>query len=219
MLLLGLAACGSDQGATPLAGETAIETETEAASESQSPSPPPTPAAQVPPPAPTPHRGVIAVVDVAHVASAEVGQRVFAMLLQGDVGTSAVIRTLQIRAWMEPIDGSSCRTPPVPTVLHPDHRDAVQPTLADQTRTVVVHSRGLAQREEGVQSSASFRYGPVPSLNGEFEGWVSFHFPADTDDGFCAFDLRAVVVVVAGETTTTELPAVRIDTRDRLDGP
>lgn len=170
-------------------------------------------------PEPTPHRGAIAVVDVAHVASAESDQRVFAMLLRGDVGTSAVIRTLQIRAWMEPIDGSSCRTPPIPTVLRPEHRDAVQPTLADQTRTVVVRSRGLPERQEGVRSSASFRYGPVPSLNGAFEGWVSFHFPADAEEGFCAFDMRAVVAVVAGETTSTELPAVRIDTRDRLDGP
>jgi hypothetical protein len=216
-LLIGLAGCGSDQTATPLATEPVSETVSETVS--QTPSPTLTPNVQTPAPAPTPHRGVIAVVDVVHVASAETGRRVFAMLLKGEAGSSAVLRSLQIRAWMEPIDGSSCQIPPVPTVLHPNHQDAVQPTLADQTRTVVVRSRGHSEEDAGARSSASFRYGPVPSLNGDFEGWVSFHFPADADEGFCAFDLRGVVVVVAGETTTAELPVVRIDTRDRPDGP
>jgi hypothetical protein len=161
---------------------------------------------------------MIAVVDVVHRPSSETGQRVFAMLLKGEAGTSAVLRRLQIRAWMELIDGSSCETPPIPKVLRPSHQDAVQPTLADQTRTVAVRSHGIPERVAGSRSSASFGYGPVPSLNGDFEGWVSFHFPADADDdGFCAFDLRALVSVVAGETTIAELPAVRIDTRDQLE--
>lgn len=172
-----------------------------------------------PEPIPTPHLGVITVLEVVHLPSAEEGKRVFAMLLRGEAGTSAIRRSLEIRAWMEPTDGSSCPTPPVPTILRPAHADAVQPALADQTRTVAVRSQGRPETVAGARSSAKFRYGPVPSLNGDFEGWVSFHFPSDAvDGGFCAFDLRAVVVVVAGETTTAELPAVRIDTRDHLDG-
>lgn len=197
LLLLGLAGCGSDQAASPkpTAGER-----------------------EPPPPAPTPHRGMIAVVDVVQGPSSETGHRVFAMLLSGEVGTSAVLRSLEISAWTEPIDGSSCGAPPIPTVLRPHHADAMQPALADQTRTVVVRSQGHPRPGAGSQPSTRFRYGPAPSLNGDFEGWVSFHLPAASDDGFCAFDVRGVVVVVAGETTVAELPAVRVDSRDRLDG-
>jgi hypothetical protein len=202
MLLIGLAGCGSTEPASAPATESAT----------------PTPTPETPLAAPTPHQGVIAVVDVVQVPSRETGLRVFAMLLRGDVGTSAVRRSLEIRARMEPIDGSSCGTPPVPMVLRPTHADAVQPVLADRTRAVVVRSLGRAEPLEGPGSSASFRYGPVPSLNGDFEGWVSFHFPADAADGFCAFDVRGVVVIIAGETTSAELPVVRVDTRVRLDG-
>lgn len=200
-MLLALAGCGS--------GHTASPTPTE----SESPRPTPTPTAVALPPAPAPHRSVITVVEVVQVPSGETGQRVFAMHLSGDVGTSAILRSLEIRAWTEPIDGSSCGTPPIPTVLRPQHTDAVQPALADHTRTVAIRSQGPPPPGAGVQPATKFRYGPVPSLNGSFEGWVSFHFPADSDDGFCAFDVRGVVVVVAGETTVAELPIVRIDTR------
>jgi len=202
-LLLALAGCGSGQTASPTPSERA--------------SPPPTPArtptqvAQVP--APTPHLADLRVVHVVQARSSETGQHVFAMLLSGDVGTSAVLRSLEISAWTEPIDGSSCGAPPIPSVLRPQHADAVQPALADQTRTLVVRSQG-PRPGAGSQPSTRFRYGPVPSLNGGFGGWVSFHFPAASEDGFCAFDVRGVVVVVAGETTVAELPIVRIDTRD-----
>lgn len=200
VLLLALAGCASGEVAPPVP------------SESESPRPTATSEALLP--APTPHRSVITVVEVVQVPSSEMGQRVFAMHLSGDVGTSAILRSLEIRAWTEAIDGSSCGTPPIPTVLRPQHADAVQPALADQTRTVVVRSQGGPRPGVGAQPSTKFRYGPVPSLNGDFEGWVSLHFPADSDDGFCAFDVRGVVVVVAGETTVAELPVVRIDTRD-----
>ena len=202
VLLLVLAGCGAGQSPSPVA--------------SQRQTPPPTPEAQSA--APTPHQGVITVVDVVVASSSETDQRVVAMHLSGAVGSSAIRRSLEIRAWTEPIDGSRCGAPPIPTVLRPQHADAVQPALADQTRTVVVRPQGQPRPGAGAQASATFRYGPVPSLNGDFAGWVSFHVPAGSDDGFCAFDVHGVVVIVAGETTTAELPAVRIDTRDRLDG-
>jgi hypothetical protein len=146
------------------------------------------------------------------------GQRVLAIRLEGDVGTSAVLRTLEIQARMEPIDGSSCETPPLPAVMRPSHPEAMQPALTDITRTVIVRSLGSVEGSEGLASSASFRVGPVPSLNGAFEGWVSFHVPAASADGFCAFDVLGLVVVVAGETTTAELPVIRVDTRTPFDG-
>jgi hypothetical protein len=141
-----------------------------------------------------------------------------AMRLRGDVGTSAVRRSLEIQARMEPIGGSTCDAPLVPTVLRPTHPDAVQPALADLTRTVTVRSIGGAGSAADPGLSASFRVGPVPSLNGGFEGWVSFHIPTDSADGFCAFDVAGAVVIVAGETTSAELPIIRVDTRDRFDG-
>ncbi len=119
---------------------------------------------------------------------------------------------------MEPIQGSTCDAPLVPMVLRPTHSDAVQPALADLTRTVVVRSIGGSGSASDRGLSASFRVGPVPSLNGVFEGWVSFVIPTDSTDGFCAFDVGGVVVIVAGETTSADLPVVRVDTRDRLDG-
>ncbi len=119
---------------------------------------------------------------------------------------------------MEPIDGSSCDAPLVPTVLRPTHPDAVQPALADLTRTVIVRALRGAGSDGGPALSANFRVGPVPSLNGGFEGWVSFQIPADSADGFCAFDVGGAVVIVAGETTSADLPVVRVDTRDRIDG-
>ena len=159
-------------------------------------------------------------VDVVQGPSSEMSQHVVAIRLKGDVGTSAIFRSLEIRARMEPIDGSACDATSLPTVLRPSHPDAVQPALADMTRTVVV--RPLVRVEPvgggGSGSSARFGAGPVPSLNGVFEGWVSFHFPADDGGGFCAFDVRGAVVIVAGETTTAELPIVRVDTRVQLDG-
>ena len=202
VLLIGLAGCGS------------ISSASAPASASEAPSP--TQEAQSV--APTPHQGVIGVVEVVQVPSHETGLRVFAMLLTGDVGTSSILRSLEIRARMEPIDGSSCGITPRPKVLYPSHPDAVQPALADMTRTVVVRSLGDAGPDGGHGSAARFGSGPVPSLNGSFEGWVSFHFPADAADGFCAFDVGGVVIIVAGETTTAELPVIRVDTRDRLDG-
>jgi hypothetical protein len=147
------------------------------------------------------------------------GQQVLAIRLEGNVGTSAVLRTLEIQARMEPIDGSTCDAPPLPAVMRASHAEAVQPALADVTRTVIVRSLGGVEGAEGLGSSASFRVGPVPSLNGAFEGWVSFHVPAGSTDGFCAFDVRGLVVVVAGETTTAELPVVRVDTRTPPEGP
>ena len=209
VLLFGLAACGSQQ---PTPSPAAAETE----SPPRATLPPqlPTPA-----PAPTPTAVAISVVDVVQLPARETGQRVLAVRLSGGAGTSAIERSLEISAWMEPINGSSCEHPPVPSVLAPIDPDAVQPHLADLTRTVVVRSRG-GQPARGAASdpSARFRYGPVPSLNGEFSGWVSFQFPASHDGGFCAFDVRGVVVVVARGTASAELPTVRVDTRDRLDG-
>ena len=207
VLLLGLVGCGAELVPTHVAdGESA----TAVASPSTAPEP-----ASV---APTPHQGVIAVVEVIHALASSTGQHVVAMLLRGDVGTSAVRRSLEIQARMEPIDGSTCDAPLVPTVLRPTHPDAVQPALADLTRTVLVRSLGGADSGAGPEVSANFRVGPVPSLNGGFEGWVSFQIPADSADGFCAFDVGGVVVIVAGETTSAELPVVRVDTRDRSDG-
>jgi hypothetical protein len=200
--LLGLAGCGAGPSPSAVASERH--------------SPPPT--SEVQTAAPTPHQGVITVVDVALVRSSEVGQRVLAIHLSGAVGTSAMRRSLEIRTWTEPIDGSRCGAPPIPMVLRPLHAEAVQPALADQTRTVVVRSQGHP-RPGAAQSLTRFRYGPVPSLNGEFEGWVSFHVSASSDGGFCAFDVHGVVVIVAGETTVAELPTVRIDTRDAVDDP
>lgn len=205
MLVLGLAGCGSGQVASPTV--------------SDSPPPTPTKGAQTPTPAPTPHRAAITVVEVVQEPSDEAGRHVIAMLLSGQAGTSAVRRSLEIWAWTEPIEGSSCGMAPIPTVLRPQHADAVRPALADQTRTIAVRSQGNPEVGAGAEPPAKFRYGPVPSLNGDFEGWVSFHLPADSADGFCAFDVQGVVVVVAGETTVAELPVIRIDTRDEPDGP
>ncbi|HEX7172587.1 MAG TPA: hypothetical protein VF365_08270 [Candidatus Limnocylindria bacterium] len=165
-----------------------------------------------------PHQGVITVVDVVQGPSSEMSQHMVAIRLSGDVGTSAIFRSLEIRARMQPIDGSACDGTMPPTVLRASHPDAVQPALADQTRTVVVRRLADAAAAGGSGRSARFRVGPVPSLNGGFEGWVSFHFPADSAAGFCAFDVSGVVVIVAGETTTAELPVVRVDTRVQLDG-
>lgn len=208
MLLLGLAGCGAEERASPVASASAEATERQ--------SPPSTPEARTA--APTPHQGVITVLDAVQLRSSELGQRVFSVHLSGAIGTSAVRRSLEIRTWSEPIDGSQCGAQPIPMVLRPQHTDAVQPALADQTRTVVLRSQGRPRPGAGAQASMRFRYGPVPSLNGEFEGWVSFHVPAEADDGFCAFDVHGLVVIVAGETTMAELPAVRIDTRDAVDG-
>lgn len=195
VLVIGLAGCGSGQVASPA-------------------SDPPAPTPASPAAAPTPHRAAITVVEVVQVPSDEAGRHIFAMLLSGEAGTSAVRRSLEIWAWTEPIEGSSCGMAPVPTVLRPHHADAVQPALADQTRTIAVRSQGNPEGAAGAEPPAKFRYGPVPSLNGGFDGWVSFHLPADSADGFCAFDVQGVVVVVAGETTVAELPVIRIDTRD-----
>ena len=210
MLLIGTAACGAE------ATESAFVQPTASADATETDSPSPTPG--MPSASDLPHQGVIAVVDVVQGPSSEMSQHVVAIRLRGDVGTSAIFRSLEIRARMEPIDGSACDATVPPTVLRPSHPDAVQPALADQTRTVVVRSLVQAESGAGPGSSARFRVGPVPSLNGDFEGWVSFHFPADSAAGFCAFDVHGVVVIVAGETTTAELPVVRVDTRVRLDG-
>ena len=94
----------------------------------------------------------------------------------------------------------------------------MQPVLTDETRVLVVRSRGIPEAGAGSRIQASFRYGPVPSLNGEFEGWVSFQFPVASDAGVCVFDVGGVVTVVAGETTSTALPVVRIEARLRADG-
>jgi hypothetical protein len=197
LLLLGLVGCGAEIAPTPVAvGSSA----TAAASA-----------------APTPHQGVIVVVEVVQAPSSETGQHLVAMRLRGDVGTSAVRRSLEIKARMEPIDGSTCDAPLAPTVLRPSHPDAVQPALADLTRTVKVRSIGGAGSAADPGLSASFRVGPVPSLNGGFEGWVSFVIPTDSADGFCAFDVGGAVVIVAGETTSADLPVVRVDTRVGLD--
>lgn len=197
-----LAACGSEPNPST--------SPTDATTQPQLPTPTQTTA---------PTRVAVTVVDVVQLPASETDHRVFAVRLVGAAGTSAVRRSLEISAWMEPITGSSCRRDPLPSVLAPSHPDAVQPHLADQTRTVVVGSTG-GQPPPGAGSdpSARFRYGPVPSLNGDFEGWVSFHFPAGHDEGFCAFDVRGVVVLIAGRTDSAELPPFRIDTRDRLDG-
>ena len=204
-LLIGTAGCGAEAASSAAApAETQIET--------------PSPVPSGPSASDLPHVGVITVAEVVQGPSSEMSQHVVAIRLIGDVGTSAIFRTLEIRARTKPIDGSACDGTTPPTVLRPTHPDAVQPALADQTRTVLVRSLGDAARDGEAGASARFRVGPVPSLNGGFEGWVSFHFPADPVDGFCAFDVRGVVVIVAGETTTAELPIVRVDTRVQLDG-
>jgi hypothetical protein len=210
VLLIGTAACGAETT------DSAFVKLTGSADATDIESPSPTPG--VPSVSDVPHVGVIAVVDVVQGPSSEMNQHVVAIRLSGDVGTSAIFRSLEIRARMEPIDGSACDATALPTVLRPSHPDAVQPALADQTRTVVVRSLVRAESSAGSGSSARFRVGPVPSLNGDFEGWVSFHFPADAAGGFCAFDVHGVVVIVAGETTTAELPVVRVDTRVQLEG-
>ena len=219
-LLIGLAGCDAGGIAAPSSADASVSAEgIEPARPSETADPladlnlPPTPS-----PAPSPHAGVITVVDVAQARSVEAGRRVFAIRLKGDIGLSAIYRTLEIQARMESIDGSSCEIPPVPTVLRPSHADAVQPTLADQTRTVIVGPMGDAGPGAGSGSAARFRTGPVPSLNGDFSGWVSFHFPANAERGFCAFDVSGAVIIVAGETTIAELPVTRVDTRLRLDG-
>jgi hypothetical protein len=212
VLVIGTAACGAE------AVESAFVQPNASANATEVPSPSPTP--EPPSASDLPHLGAITVVDVVQGPSSELSQHVVAIRLSGDVGTSAIFRSMEIRARMEPIDGSACDTSALPTVIRPSHPDAVLPALADQTRTVVV--RPLVRVEPaagaGSGSSARFGVGPVPSLNGVFEGWVSFHFPADAGDGFCAFDVRGAVVIVAGETTTVELPVVRVDTRAQLDG-
>ncbi len=204
VLLIGLASCGADPTPSP----SALPDASEAARPTLTP--------QVSTPAIAP--AAISVVDVVQVPASKTGRRVFAMLLSGGAGTTAVERRLEIRAWMDPVTGSSCGRPPLPSVLAPGHPDAVQPHLADVTRTVVVRSRGDQPEPGSGQSSARFRYGPVPSLNGDFEGWVSFEFPAGDEDGFCAFDLRGEVILVASGMASADLPTVRVDTRDRLDG-
>ncbi len=213
MLVLGLVGCASEQGTSPSAGV-------------GGPAPPVVADANEPARSPrearllerAPHQSEITVVDVVALPSSATSPRGFAILLNGDVGLSAVIRTLRISASMEPIDATGCGIPPIPIVLHPDHEDAMQPVLTDETRVLVVRSRGIPEPGAGSRIQASFRYGPVPSLNGEFEGWVSFQFPATSDLGLCAFEVRGAVTVVAGETTTAELPLVRIEARLRPDG-
>ena len=182
--------------------------------------PAPSPTLEAPSASDLPHQGAIAVIDVVQAPSSELGQHVVAIRLRGDVGTSAIFRSMEIQARTEPIDGSACDTTALPTVLRPSHPDAVLPALADLTRTVVVRPLVRVEPAGGGRSGSSARFGvgPVPSLNGEFEGWVSFHFPADAGDSFCAFDVLGAVVIVAGETTTAELPVVRVDTRAQLDG-
>lgn len=221
VLLLAFAGCAGDAAApVPLMADaepppSAHPAATMRKSEAGAPIPevrPPSPT-----PAPTPHVGVVTVVDVVQVASADRGQHAIAMLLTGDVGSSAILRTLEIQAWVEPVAGSGCGTPPTPTVLHPSHADAVRPVLADVTRQVVVRSLGDARPEGGEAILARFGSGPVPSLNGTFSGWVTFHFAADTASAFCAFDVSGAVIIVAGETTTAELPVLRVDSRTRLD--
>ena len=165
-----------------------------------------------------PHQAQLAIVDVVQLPSAD-DARGFAVLLRGDVGLSAVFRSLRIWAFTEPVAGSSCAVLPGPVVLHPNHEDAMEPALADETRILVVRSRGDLTQGARSWSRASFRYGPLPSLNGDFEGWVSFQFPVTSDDpGSCAFEVRGVVTVVAGETTSAVLPVVRIDSGRRLEG-
>jgi hypothetical protein len=212
MLLVGSTACGAQ------AVDSAFVQPSASAQATVVQSPSPTP--ETPSASDLPHRGAIAVLDVVQGPSSELSQQVVAIRLRGDVGTSAIFRSLEIRARMEPIDGSACDASALPTVIRPSHPDAVQPALADITRTVVV--RPLVRVEPvgggGSGSSARFGVGPVPSLNGTFEGWVSLQFPADAGDGFCAFDVRGAVVIVAGETTTVDLPVVRVDTRVQLDG-
>jgi hypothetical protein len=203
VLLIGSAGCGAE----PASSEAARATPEV-----------PSPAPSLPSASDLPHVGVITVAEVTQGPSSEMSQHVVAIRLIGDVGTSAIFRTLEIRARVQPIDGSACDGSLPPTVLRPTHPDAVQPALADQTRTVLVRSLADAALAGEAEASTRFRVGPVPSLNGGFEGWVSFHFPADPSDGFCAFDVRGVVVIVAGETTTAELPVVRVDTRVQLDG-
>ena len=211
-LLLGTTACGAEAVDSAFVQPSASADATDVQL--------PSPTLEGPSASDLPHQGVIAVVDVVQAPSSELSQHVVAIRLKGDVGTSAIFRSLEIRARMEPIDGSACDTSALPTVLRPSHPDAVLPALADVTRTVVV--RPLVRVEPaagpGSASSARFGVGPVPSLNGVFDGWVSFHFPADAGDGFCAFDVAGVVSIVAGETTTAELPVVRVDTRVQLDG-
>jgi hypothetical protein len=199
VVMLGAAACGG-----PAIESAAVQASASAAARA-------VPSAT---PSSGPHQGVIAVTDVVQGPSSELRQHMVAIRLMGDVGTSAIFRSLEIHARVEPIDGSACDGGVPPTVLRPSHPDAVQPALADQTRTVIVRSL----LSGGPGASARFRVGPVPSLNGTFDGWVSFHFPADAAAGFCAFDVSGTVVIVAGETTTADLPVVRVDTRIELDG-
>lgn len=213
MLVLGLAGCASGQGTPSSVGPG--EPEPASAADIDEPARSPHQARLM---EQAPHRSEIAVVDVVALPSRATGPRGFAIHLRGDVGLSAVIRTLRISASMEPIDRNACGTPPIPIVLHPSHQDAMQPALTDETREVIVRSRGIPEPGAGARIQASFRYGPVPSLNGEFEGWVSFQFPVTADTGVCVFDVGGVVTVVAGETTSTALPAVRIDSRHRLVG-
>ena len=203
VLLIGSAGCGTEAASSEAARATPEG---------------PSPAPSLPSASDLPHVGVITVAEVLQGPSSEMSQHVVAIRLIGDVGTSAIFRTLEIRARMVPIDGSACDGSVPPMVLRPTHPDAVQPALADETRTVLVRSLADAAHDGEAGASARFRVGPVPSLNGGFEGWVSFHFPADPGGGFCAFDVHGVVVIVAGETTSADLPVVRVDTRVPLDG-
>lgn len=212
VLVLGLVACASGRGAS------AVPSVRE--------SPPPSVAGDEPArisrtvrlEASGPHRSEIAVLDVVQLPSSESGERGFALLLRGDVGLSAVLRSLRIWAFTEPVAGGSCTVLPGPVVLHPSHEDAMQPALADETRTLVVRSRGDLTQGARSWGRASFRYGPLPSLNGDFEGWVSFQFPATPGAASCAFEVRGVVTVVAGESTSAVLPVVRIESRHGLEG-
>lgn len=209
LLVIGLASCGGP-GASAL-----VRTPSPTLAPTLAPTLPrlSTPAASADP---TPHQGEIVVVEILDAPSAEDGLHVVAVHIRGAVGSSAIFRSVEIRARTRPIEGSSCGAPPMASVLRPTHADAMQPALADQTRVAIVRSLGSPLVTAADGSSARFRYGPVPSLNGDFAGWVTFHVSAQADaaDGYCAFDLTGVVTIVAGETTSRALPTVRIDTRD-----
>lgn len=179
----------SDQGSVPAsAGATAADTSEE------------------------PHQAVLVVVDVAEHPSSAAGARVIGVRLKGDVGTSAVIRTLEIHAQTVPLSGSRCTADLIPVVLRPSHADALRPVLADQTREVIVRSLGRADADASGGASVRFRSGPIPSLNGAFGGWVSFELPVASVSGRCALELRGTVTVVAGESVSVALPVLRIDT-------
>jgi hypothetical protein len=164
-----------------------------------------------------PHQAVLIVLQMVEQPASQPGKRVIAIELMGDVGRSAVIRTLDVHARTVPIAGSRCSRDLVPTALRPSHADVVEPALADETRQVIVRSMGLVDPDASGGASVTFRSGPIPSLNGAFVGWLSFEIPVRAAGGYCAFDVHGSVTVVAGETTSVALPSIRVDSRDGLD--